>query len=297
MSSLSSLSIAFITGRREPRLDWIIDGIERQALPSDKIQLIVIDAVDDRTPEDIGFRPISAIVDLVYTPPKPTIWQGKHRVTREGWWGASGSRNTALAYCSTDFIAFVDDRAELGPSWLSAVRRCSARRESVFAGAYTKNEDGKITIDHRLTIKPEGLPNCGGGWLFGGTFALPLEWALDVNGFEEGCDGLSMEDVIFGLNLQNAGRRIDFVADMLVNQERSVAHAGSFKRTDKGVSPHDKSHVALERFGKRKRTEFTPDLTLMRADVARDGYEGFPVPDPEVIMYRDWFDDQLIAEF
>lgn len=289
-------SVCFITGRKEPRLDWIIDGIERQALPSDEIQLIVIDALG-RPATEIGYRPIAAIVELVESKPKPTIWQGEFKVTHDEWWAASSARNTGLVLCDADYIAFVDDRAELGPSWLSAVRRGCMRRESVLAGAYTKLEDGKLTIDHRLTSKPEGLVNCGGGWLFGGTFALPLEWALAVNGLEEGCDGLSMEDVIFGLNLQNAGYRIDFAADMLVNQERSAAHANTYKRTDRGKSPLDKSHAALERFGSRSRTEFTPDLTALRAEVAKDGYEAFEVPDAEIIEYRDWFDNQLIAEF
>lgn len=288
-------TIATITGRASPRLDWIIDGVERQALPSDEIQLIVIDALG-RPATEIGFRPVAAIVDLVESKPKPTIWQGEYKITRDEWWAASSSRNTAIVLCDTDYIAFVDDRAELGPSWLSAVRRGSMQRESVLAGTYTKEQDGVLTIDHRIERKPEGMVNCGGGWLFGGTFALPLEWALKVNGFEEGCDGLSMEDVIFGLNLQNAGYRIDFAADMLVKQERSVAHTNTYKRTDKGVSPADKSHAALERFGKRSRTEFTPDLKALRDQRFMLGHAEYEIPDPKIIEYRDWYDGSLISQ-
>ena len=80
--------------------------------------------------------------------------------------------------------------------------------------------------------------------MFGCTFALPLEWALQMNGFEEGCDGLSMEDVIFGLMLKNNGFRIDYDPQMRMIEDRtegeiSAGHGVGRRfeaRQDKGVS-------------------------------------------------------------
>lgn len=302
-----SVAIAFITGRSEPHLEWVVDAIEQQAIPGDEVTLIVIDALAAWDPargaHAIGFRETSAIVDLIESEPKPNPWQGKHRLIGVEGWAMSNARNTALVLCPPDieYISFLDDRARPGPSWLDAIRRGFHKRDSVRAGAYEKTEDraeGAITVrDHRLAGGARN--NCGGGWLFGCAFALPLAWALEVNGFEEGCDGLSMEDVIFGLMLANRGRRIDYVPDLFVSQDRtggqpSLKGTGpnTYAATDKGVSPNDKSHAALARFGKRTRTEFTPDLSQLRVEY-HGGRISWPLPDPNL---RDWYDGQPIRE-
>jgi hypothetical protein len=205
--------------------------------------------------------------------------------------------NTAIVLCETDYIAFVDDCCYMGPKWLNAVREGERSRQSVLAGTYDKIEYGGVTPDHRRVLFPQGKPDCGGGWLYGCTFALPLEWALETNGAEEGCDGMGTEDCIFGLMIENNGHRIDFVPDMAVTQKRvEVSIVGvpsiGLRRTDKGVSPNDKSHFALARFRKQKRTEFSPDLSALRAARA-DGSLAWPLPDPDL---RDWFDQQLVRE-
>ena len=296
-------SILYITGRLEPRLDWLFDGLARQARDNDDLELVVIDlhgrhlAALERNPERVP-----ALKKIRVHQPKPNIWQGPHRVTSSDWWAKSNAINTALCLASHDYIACVDDRSRLGPEWLATVRR-GERTAAVFCGSYERLEDGKIVPDGRRASSPSGRRNCGGSWLYGCTWALPLAWALEVNGFEEGCDGMGGEDYIFGLNLAAAGHRLDFEPSLFVSLERSSyastgtnGHAISPvppKRTDKGVSPNDKSHAALARFGKRSRTEFTPDLVEIRRRIQIG--EGWPQPakDPEP---RDWYDSQLIRE-
>jgi hypothetical protein len=283
------LTIVYITGRREPRVDWMASDLRRQIQGNDEIHLIVVDTFA-RSPALLGI-PVGLFRDVLVTAPKPTIWQGVHRVTTVDWWANSNARNTGIALCKTDYIVFLDDRCHLGECWLETVRCGERERESVIVGAYEKLENGKIIQDHRLQQYPEGRRDCGGGWLYGCTLALPLEWCLETNGFEEGCDGLSGEDYIFGFMLENNGHRIDFRPQLFVQLERSSAHSNTYVRADKGTSPHDKSHAAIDRFKPLKRTEFTPDLRMIRKQLSVG--DTFPIPDP-LVDYRDWYDGTLI---
>lgn len=285
------LTVVYITGRKDPQVDWALEDLGRQIKKKDELHLVVVDTFN-RSPAALGIRS-ERLESVVVTPPKPNIWQGPHRVTSVDWWANSNARNTGIVLCKTDYIAFLDDRCHLGPAWLDTIRHGARKRESVIAGAYEKLENGTIVADHRLQQCPQGKVNCGGSWLYGCTFALPLDWCLEANGFEEGCDGLSGEDYIFGFMLENNGHRIDFVAPLFVALERSRAQANTYVRVDKGVAPNDKSHAALTRFRDRKRSEFTPDLRAMRDQIAQGG--GFPIPDPKG-DYRDWFDNTPIKE-
>jgi hypothetical protein len=284
-------TIGYITAREEPKLDWLIDGLNQQAHSKDEIELIVVDGLG-RQAQTIGYRPISAVKRLVETRPKPTIWQGPHRITAHDFFANANARNTAIALCSTDYICFLDDRCRLDAGWLDQVRRGEKKRSSVICGPYDKHEDHGISVDHRRAREPKGKKDCKGGWCFGGNFALPLEWALVVNGCEEGCDPVGLEDCVFGHMLENAGYRIDFVVEMSVQQDRrGFVHPLMFPRQDRGQSPNDKSHALRTRFFSKKHTEFTPNLRELRAHLARGGQ--FPTPDPAV-DYRDWFDGSLI---
>lgn len=283
------ISIAYITAREEPHLAWLIDGLEQQAKADDKIELIVVDALG-RPARSLGFRPLKAIRNLIETKPKPTAWQGAHRCSPHDFYANANARNTALVLCRSDYVCFLDDRCKLDAGWLDQVRRGEHERESVICGTYTKHTSAGVFVDHRRQIEARGKKGCCPEWTYGCNVALPLEWALEVNGFEEGCDPIGLEDCIFGHMLHNIGHRADFLVEMSVQQDRhGYLHPLHFPRQHKGAHPNSKSDLVVRRFQGRKRTELTPDLRAIRASLIQGGT--FPLPDPN---QRDWYDDSLV---
>lgn len=294
MNRASKISVIYITGRDVPHVEWSIASLAAQMQAHDEIEFLIIDA---------QHRPLTRLLPAHEMPVidrgvlnvraigcKPNSWNGPYRKTPDNWWGIAAARNTGIVCAEHDYIAFSDDRCRFGSDWLRVVREGSRTRDRVIAGSYTKNADGKVSVDHRLEAAPRGRVNCGGGWLYGCTSALPLAWALDVNGFEEGCDGMGLEDVIFGLMLERQKRPISFVSEMRIDQDRSLAEIGPlYRRTDKGVSPNDKSHAALARFGQRATTELTPSLKALRQRIRH----GDPWPLPTIDL--DWYDQQPLS--
>jgi len=307
------LTIAMITARAEPHVDWLVHDLTAQQRAGDRIRLLVVDALGRSILDLAGdaLHTQSGIAEGRAVLPKPNVWQGKHRIAPRDFFANANARNTALCYCQDDYIAFLDDRVHIGPTWLETVRTACRDRTSVICGPYDKIEDGPIdtnnvsrhvtpgtrrSLDSRAEIKPGGMSDAPGGWLFGGNFAGPLEWFLDVNGNEEGCDPTGQEDCILGLMLGNRGKRIAFLPRMAALQDRTGdVHVPAFPRLDKGKSPHDRSHATITRFGTRSHTEFTPDLRAIRARVLAEDPDPWPIPDRDG-DHRDWYDTMLIRE-
>ncbi len=331
-----NLTIGFPTGRYKPELSWLLEDLAAQreaasAKPgrgvgaeaaakrdNDVIELLVVDALE-RPIEDLAPRELfaRAVDSWRSVPVLPNPWQGRHRIMDRDWWALGAAKNAVFVYAQHDYVVIVDDRCRLGPKWLAAARRHerehrelgSYRPPIAVAGTYTRShwDDHGIHIrtdvDTRMTYatsqgKGEGWIGADRAWLYGMVFAMPLELALRVNGHESGCDGVSMEDIIFSCMLTNAGARIDWDPDLLIRQDRRFSEVGPpYVREDKdrSKSPKDKSHALLDRFAGRKRTEFTPDLRELRA-LAQAG-QPMPVPVYDRETLRDWYDGQRIVDY
>lgn len=300
---MKSLTIAFITSRAEPKFEWFVDSLSRQ-VRSEKLELIVVSSYLQHTENPLYFSAcMQDFPATTITVPKPSIWQGQHRITKQDWWAKSNALNTAICLCRTEWIAFVDDRCVLGNKWIEAVKRAMDGNYAV-CGAYEKRinmsvNNGKIvhtgTVigkDPRLGRKSYHL-TASYDW-FGCTNALPLEWALKVNGYpEDYCDGMRYEDTTFGRLLANNKFPIHYDQEMMVIEDRTPGLIGpDIRGEDWGKSPMDASHKLVELFDAAKDSKNSFNLRAMRDSVQA----GNPFPLPTA-AHTHWFTGKPIMEF
>lgn len=299
------LSIAAITAREEPGLEWLIEGLASQMTGDDKVEIIVVDFYG-RSPRDL-FPDASANASLlnvsaVAVAPKPTPWQGPYRVTSRDYAAIANARNTALCLASYDYVAFLDDRARLGPGWLAAVRRAEKSRASVVVGPCDRGSPrGPTSQDGRRMAYRGGRFGIPPVHMYGGNACMPLAWALEVGGFEEETDPVGGQDLVMGAMLVNCFHRIDFDATMCVVQDRRVDGLASdpdmhpFPRGNKGEPPRDKRGALQARYGTRTRTSHAAELAATRDRLRKLAIDGFPMHGATADTL-DWFDGRPIGE-
>lgn len=271
---MSRLTICYITGRLEPRFEWFADSLHRETRGDYAgINVLVVDYWADGNGGEEGPDPQERRAyfenrshhPLRVVPPKPTVWQGKHRLTRQNYFAAANARNTGVCYAADGWIAYADDLAALAPGWLAEVRR--AEREGYIAlGAYRKVVgvevcDGKIVrpsdlqepeneqgVDSRWSLG-EGLEPVAvsGAVMYGCSVAMPVEALLVCNGWDERADarGLGSEDYLTGMLLERCGYAFRYCRRMLTIEE-DHATATPFVREIAALPGRpDASHVIL----------------------------------------------------
>ena len=221
------LTVAYLTFRKNPRFEWFAASLARELRDTSEIDpaSVQIIVVDGRLWHDEARRVemLSAAAGRItfeHVSPKPTVYQGPHRLTSRDFFAAASTRNTALALTRSPHVAFVDDLSVLLPGWL----RCHLKAQVqgyVLCGTTCKvnnivvSESGDLVSfdefppgrDSRMgrLFDPVEVVNCSGGWVYGGTFSVPIEAALRVNGQDEQHDVIGGEDYDFGMRLERAG--------------------------------------------------------------------------------------------
>lgn len=275
------VSIVLPTGRAEPAFDWLADSLARQLRDGDDVEVVVVDRLHDAARGDRFRAAAAGRFPIVHVPPKPSPWQGPHRLTRADRFAAASARNTGLAHARAPYVVFVDDCAVLMPGWWDAVRR-AAREGAVVAGAYQRQREmvvreGRLVsgrldpvgVDGRWPLGDDAGPvRIGGGQLYGSSFAAPRELLLSINGLDEMCDGLGQEDVQLGLRIEAAGAAIGYVRSMLTVESEELNQAGAvLERHDRWL-PEDAYLARLAEFGVRRRpTSGRTDASHMMIDI------------------------------
>jgi glycosyltransferase involved in cell wall biosynthesis len=307
------LTICYSTCRKDPKIEWFITSLARQIKPEDldNISIIVVDLFAETEGRLIYHASHSAMGNRLnfvrVTPPKPNVWQGEYRLTSSDWFAASNARNTALCLAPDGYIAYVDDLSVLLPGWLDRVKAAMAGGH-VVCGAYRKVnkmvvENGELISfadhhagnDSRARFAKSDLHPCEGGWLFGCSCAMPVEALLTIGGWPEYVDGMGSEDSLCGIALQNVGIKMFYDRKMMTYESEELHHAEpGLGRTDKGKSPDDKSHRAL-------------NIVLSGQNYFDNYYDGGIRAEREKVLRgepftirqipdRDWFDGQLVSE-
>jgi len=324
------ISLVYITSRVNPFFEWFLDSLDFQTTPEDKsnLEIIFVDRLiwDENAPKDIKEMNIftdyqnqerkqylsdkvRGRFDFKHVGPKPSVWQGPWRTTSEDWFAASNVRNTGLICSRGDFIVFVDDLSVLTGQWFKAVKEAS-QSGKVTCGAYRKVKElsvdkGNISyfvhhpqgVDNRFAYGNDNGPIvCSGNWLYGCSFACPTEFLLDVNGSDEACDGLGFEDCILGIRMGNRGYHFQYDRRMLSYESEEHHFIDKvMRRTDKGVSPNDKSHAVLNRASGTNRADNSwlgeGGVRAMRDKVLATGIVPVMI-EPQ----QDWWDGQMIKE-
>lgn len=311
MSAIPHLTIAYITFRREPRIQWFLDSIksppQNDSMGASPHRIVVIDYYAEE--RNFEFKEALRLMGIIHTPPKPCVWQGKHRITKEDFFAASNARNTALCLAPDGWIAYVDDLSVLSPTWMTAVRR--AQREGyIVYGAFKKVlglmvEEGVVKgyrehphgVDSRWGYgRDNGPVSAAGSWLFGCSLAAPVECFLQINGWDEDCDSLGSEDSIAGIMLAHHWKQFRYDRSMFTFESEEDHHTQpSLKRYDKGVSPNDKSHAIVKMAMRDRKTApnyFGPGGIR---EVRRKVLNGEPFQICQIPQH-DWFDGQPLGE-
>lgn len=300
------ITLCYLTSRRDSKFQWWWDSLALQLQPDDELHIIVVDFHAKEQPLCANGAP-AQIKSFKHVTPKPNVWQGEHRLTKENWFAAANARNTGLCLAPTDWIAYCDDLSVLAPTWLEAVRR-SQVGNYIALGAYKKVRS--LVVDKGRVLSCEEFPggldarlrhggevvSCGGDWMYGCSVAGPVEAFLAVNGWPEAFDGLSFEDVCMGICIGNTGRfsfRYDKSMLTLESEEDHYIEKPMI-RSDYGVSPKDKSHAALNI---AKGSKWFPNffgeegIRGLRDRVLKG--EPFPILQ---IPDREWFTGKLLSE-
>jgi hypothetical protein len=297
------LTIAYITSREDPKIEWFFDSLHRECRGDyDGIKVVVVDSLAPR-----DFPLVTS--EFVHVNPKPCVWQGKFRRTIKDYWAKCNAANTALCYAPDGWISFMDDLSVLAPGWLQRVREAMKRHKVMYLGSFKKVKElevdqGRILsftefppgVDSRWDSGSDNSPViASGSWMYGHVTG-PVEAFLEINGYPELlCDSLSFEDCICGIRLEKSGYMFRYDRKMLVYESEELHHESKRHavRFDKGVSPNDKSHAALKRVMDGNYSIWNSgNLRSLRASIL-SGTGSFPVPSgPEI----DWFDGQPISE-
>ncbi len=262
-----AVSVVYITHRHQPMFEWFADGLALQLDEDDDVEVILVDGLSSQRRSAHFESIVGGRFALVYAEAKPTVFNGPYQRTSRPVFAAASARNTGVVHSSRPYVAFCDDCSVPMPGWFAAVRE-AARHQYVIAGTYQKHTNMEVTkgvlqasevdssgIDTRWSLgEDRRVVEIDGGQLYGASFGVARELLLELNGFDELCDGIGGEDCNLGIRLQLAGHRLFYGRCMMTIESEDYAaqnpHLPRFDPVLDNVAYQER----LARFGVHGRT-------------------------------------------
>lgn len=297
------LTVAYMTNRRCCMVEWFADSLRREIAEYGngmQIRTVMVDFFADERQGSFGFD--------YHVTPKPSVWQGKHRLTTQDCFAASNARNTALCLSPGGWLLVVDDLSVLMPGFLRAARE-AMEGGYIACGAYRKVLNLKVDNGTVVSFDPfppgvdsrwnqgndSGPVVIGGGQMFGCSNCIPVEALLQINGWDEDCDLGGAEDYICGLMLQYAGWSLRYDRRMFTIESEELHNIEKpfFRITKPGSPPSDFAILNAVRSGQKKvgACYYPEGLREVRRRVL-SGLQ-FPIPTQPT---HDWRDGQPLCE-
>jgi hypothetical protein len=239
------LTIAYFTCRKNPMIEMFFRSLRREC-KGDFSMLDVI--VVDYYAAEIGRQEwmeklliengCEKLTNFRHVEPKPNVWNGRFKKTKRDYFNAANSRNTAFALCRTTAIACIDDLSAMKTGWLDNALHASDGGYCSL-GMYKKVLDLAVDMEGNLSFQEQegvvgrdsrwhlgnddGIVEAQGVWMFGCSFVIPIESVLKVNGIDEICATVGMDDGEFGARLGRTGLKF-YLNKNLFTYEDEKAH-------------------------------------------------------------------------
>ena len=297
------LTIAYMTNRRQCMVEWFIDSLRREIAEFGKgleIRTVMVDFFARERGRHLSFDH--------HVEPKPTPWQGSHRLTTRDYFAMSNARNTAICLAPDGWLLTVDDLSVLIPGYLKAVRdamdggyvACGAYKKvnklKVRNGHVVSCEERAAGVDSRWVLGNDAGPvPISGGQMFGCSNCCPVEALLQVNGWDEDCDSMGSEDYILGIMLERAGFTLKYDRRMLTLESEELHHKEQPMLRIIKMKPDDASWNILNRVRSGAKSVGACYYPEGIREVRRRVLAGEPFPIPSGPTH-DWRDRQPLTE-
>lgn len=274
------ITICYVTSRLMPQLRWFFESLDAELQGNyDGVKIVVVDFwsqalkeedrwtqedVDRRRREEFGWLSPKVAAVLTVTPPMGNVYQGPHRLPKQNWFAKPVFLNTGVCFAPDGYFVGIDDLSVIRPGWWRAVEDAEAGGY-IACGAYEKvknliYKNGVATFedhppghDHRSAYAKELTP-CTGQWMYGCSFACPVQAILDINGWPLDTCMMGYEDTAAGLAMQAAGYRLMYDPRMLTLESDELhSQPPVMRREDPGQSPNDMSHAMVNMYQGIKR--------------------------------------------
>jgi GT2 family glycosyltransferase len=187
------ISVVIPTYKRDASLAVCLEALRGQV--DERIAEVVV--TDDAGPSS----PTAAMVAQRF--PFARWVAGPHR-------GPAANRNRGAALATGEFVLFLDDDVEPGPTLIDGYARAIDPQVSVY--------EGRTTCRAGLRSPFEVSPiNETGGWLWSCNMMIRRSLLLEMGGFDEQFPQAHMEDVAFRERLKGMGVQSRFVRDAVVD--------------------------------------------------------------------------------